>query len=247
MNFLSLYKRYIKFILKKKINIDTQPDFKDKKLEDLFIYYGTDKGQTWKNKENIGHGYTQFYEKHFEQIRSKKLNILEIGSYAGASAASFKKYFYNSNIYCLDVNISNFKFSSKNIQVFGIDVSNQKKIMKFFKKIGADKTSFFDIIIDDGSHKLSDILLSLNIFIHKLNKDGYYVIEDFKLPNFHEHLNDVDEDKIDKLFEKIKLKKSFSSKILDQETLSLLKNNFTIDDYKGNLKESDIIFLKKLN
>ena len=184
MNFLSLYKRYIKFILKKKINIDIQPDFKDKKLEDLFIYYGTDKAQTWKNKENIGHGYTQFYEKHFEQIRSKKLNILEIGSYAGASAASFKKYFYNSNIYCLDVNISNFKFSSKNIQVFGIDVSNQKKIMKFFKKIGADKTSFFDIIIDDGSHKLSDILLSLNTFIYKLNKNGYYVIEDFKLPNF---------------------------------------------------------------
>ena len=93
MNFLSLYKRYIKFILKKKINIDIQPDFKDKKLEDLFIYYGTDKAQTWKNKENIGHGYAQFYEKHFEQIRSKKLNILEIGSYAGASAASFKKYF----------------------------------------------------------------------------------------------------------------------------------------------------------
>ena len=97
------------------------------------------------------------------------------------------------------------------------------------------------------SHKLSDILLSLNTFIHKLNKGGYYVIEDFKLPNFYEHLNDVDEDKIDNLFEKIKLKKSFSSKILDQETLSLLKNNFTIDDYKGNLKESDIIFLKKLN
>ena len=127
------------------------------------------------------------------------------------------------------------------------NIFNKKKIMKFLKKIGADKTSFFDIIIDDGSHKLSDILLSLNTFIYKLNKNGYYVIEDFKLPNFNEHLNDVDEDKIDKLFEKIKLKKSFSSKILNQETLSLLKNNFTIDDYKGNLKESDIIFLKKLN
>ena len=37
----------------------------------------------------------------------------------------------------------------------------------------------FDIIIDDGSHYLSDILFSLNFFFKLLNQGGTYIIEDF--------------------------------------------------------------------
>ena len=48
-----------------------------------------------------------------------EIKILEIGSFAGASAAAFVKYFNKAKVFCFDINISNFKYYSKNIEVFG--------------------------------------------------------------------------------------------------------------------------------
>ena len=67
-----------------------------------------------------------------ENFKNKKINILEIGSYAGSSAAAFVKYFPKSNVFCFDINISNFEYKSKNIHVFGIDINNKKKVKKNF-------------------------------------------------------------------------------------------------------------------
>mgnify|MGYP007000043197 len=77
----------------------------------------------------------------------------------------FAKYLPESNIFCFDVNISNFKYKSKRIHVFGVDIKNQKKTIKTLNKI-ADQLRIkeFDIIIDDGSHNLSDILIALKLF-----------------------------------------------------------------------------------
>ena len=36
-------------------------------------------------------------------FQQKKINLLEIGSFSGASAASFAKYFSNSSIFCIDI------------------------------------------------------------------------------------------------------------------------------------------------
>ena len=247
MNFFSLHKRNFLYKIKKKINIDSESDFSGKSLEDIFVYYGTDKANFWKEKKSQGHGYTEYYEKNFIKIRNKNINILEIGSYSGASAASFVKYFPNSNVYCLDINISNFKFSSKKINVFGMDVSNSKMISKFYNKIGiSSKEKFFDIIIDDGSHKLSDILFSINNFYKNLKKGGFYIIEDFKFPNYFKHLNDVDELKIDKLIRSFESNKDFSSKIINKEFKECFKKeNKKISVYKGNFNYSDIVFFEK--
>ena len=46
----------------------------------------------------------------------------------------------------------------------------------------------FDVIIDDGSHYLSDILFSLKTFFKLVNKGGFYVIEDYKHPNYYKEL-----------------------------------------------------------
>ena len=240
MNLLKQYKRYLLYIIKKKINIDLDKKSSSDSLTNLFNYYGTDK---------VGHGYTQFYEKHFKPIKKKNLNILEIGSYSGASAASFVKYFPNSKIYCADINISNFKFLSKRIQVYGLDISNKKMINNFFKKINITYgQKYFDIIIDDGSHKLSDMLFSLNIFLKNLKKDGYYIIEDYKFPNFFERLNDPSELKIDQLINTINTKGEIKSNILDDNTKNTFKNNeIVISSYQGTSKGAAIVFFKKLN
>ncbi len=120
-------------------------------------------------------------------------------------------------------------------------------IYNFLKKVKEqDEIKKFDLIIDDGSHKLSDILNSLNFFLDKLNDGGYYVIEDFKFPNYFEHLNDTNELKIDEIIKKLKKDEDFSSNIIELSTKKLLKNlKENIFIYKGNLDESDIVFLKK--
>ena len=247
MNFFSLYKRFFLYKIKKKINIDLEESYQNKSLEDLFLHYGTDKANLRKNGKEKGHGYAKYYEKHLKSFKKENINILEIGSYSGASASSFAKYFFKSKIFCIDVNISNFKYSSKRIKVYGIDVGNKKMIYNFLKKVKEqDEITKFDLIIDDGSHKLSDILNSLNFFLDKLNDGGYYVIEDFKFPNYFEHLNDINELKIDEIINKLKKDEDFSSNIIELSTKKLLKNlKENIFIYKGNLDESDIVFLKK--
>ena len=138
MNFLSLFKRKILYKIKKKINIDSDGVNLDI-LDDLFYQYGSDKAQIFKKKNIKGHGFSKYYTQYLKHLKNKEINILEIGSFAGSSAAAFAKYFTNSNIYCFDVNISNFIYSSKKINVYGLDINNKKKTRKRNKKNLSEK------------------------------------------------------------------------------------------------------------
>jgi len=243
-------KRYLLYKIKKKVNIDKDTkNFNNLDLDQIFNYFNCNKAEKLKHGSGQGHGYSQFYDKHFNFFRNKKINILEIGSFAGASAASFSKYFPNSKIYCLDINLKNFSFISKNIEVFGLDISKKRMINNFYKKINIKKEEkFFDIIIDDGSHKLSDILISLNIFFKNLRPEGFYIVEEFKYPNFFEHLNDCSEIKVDGLLANLKEKRTFNSNIISQNNINyMLKNIKNIYEYYGLVKYSDIVFIEKLN
>ena len=194
-------------------------------------------------------GYAEFYEKHFSNLRDKKLNILEIGSYSGASAAAFVKYFKDINIYCLDINLAKFLYKSKKIHPFGIDISNKKMIEKFLNKINFfESIKSFDIIIDDGSHILSDQLKAIDYFFKYLNKDGYYVIEDYRFSEYIPHLKDTDDPCVREFFEIIKKNINKDFKFISSETLENIRKNISnIFEYKGNQKISGIAFIKKSN
>ena len=244
------FKRYLIYKLKFKTNIDLlHKNFNDLNIDEVFRYFGTDKATKWKNEKEIGHGYSKFYEKHLHVFKNKKINILEIGSFAGASAASFVKYFPLSTVYCLDINLTNFNFISQKIKVYGLDISNNNMINSFYKKINIlPDEKHFDVIIEDGSHKLSDILLSLNIFLKNLRPKGFYIIEDYKFPNYYSHLLDCSENKIDEILGLIENKKYFKSNILSNNTIqNLIEQTAEIFKYKGLLENSDIAFLKKLS
>ena len=164
MNFFSLFKRNLIYKFKKKIKIDND-NFQFNSIDDLFYYYGSDKSDKIKISDSPGHGYSKFYAKYLENLKNKKNNILEIGSFAGASAASFAKYLPGSKIFCFDINVSNFNFVSKDIHVYGINVANVEKTEEVLKKIFKNYNfELFDIIVDDGSHNLSDMLTSFSTF-----------------------------------------------------------------------------------
>jgi len=241
------FKRFLIYRIKKKINIDLAEDQKSLSIDELFQFYKSDKANQWENK--LGHGFSKYYEKYFKNLKNKKIKILEIGSFSGASAASFVKYLPLSKVYCLDINITNFKYHSEKIKVFGLDISKEFMIKKFYKKINIlPETKFFDIIIDDGSHKLSDLIISLNTFYKNLKPGGFFVIEDFKHPNYYNHLNDCDELNMFEIINQIKNKKKFNSNILSEKVLTdILSSVEFINTYKGLRKDSDLAFFKKLD
>ena len=246
MNFISLLKRHLIYILKKKIPID-QEDLSKKTLDELFHYYGSDKANTFIKTNNEGHGYSRFYSKHLENLRNKKINILEIGSFSGASAAAFTKYFTKSNVFCFDINISNFEYTSNKINVYGLNSNNESKVKKILNKI-FNQYHFdnFDLIIDDGSHNLKDILLNLNFFFKYLKNEGNYIIEDFKHPNYYKYNRKFKHIFVDKFLENIKRKNFFTSSIFDKTSQRHLMNEIKyIDIGKGNLADSDICLIKK--
>ena len=133
-----------------------------KNLKDLSKYYKTNKYEL---------GYIDIYEKYFENIRNKKLNILEIGIDKGPSLRVWSDYFVNSKIAGIDIN--KVHFTIKNVSIYCGDQSDKvflNKVINDFK--------YFDIIIDDGSHISKHIIKSFNFLFDYLNDDGLYIIED---------------------------------------------------------------------
>jgi len=246
LNFFSLFKRNLIYKFKKKISIDID-NIKLNSLDELFHHYGSDKANIFKLIDKTGHGFSKFYEKKFEKFKDKKLNILEIGSYAGGSAAAFVKYFPNINIFCFDINISNFKYKSKNIHVFGIDINNKKKIDKLLQSIFLQyEFKDFDFVIDDGSHNLSDILYGLKTFFKHTKSKGLYVIEDFKHPNYYSYNNNINHIFVDEFLNNLLNKKiSLSSIFSESDQLDLINKIERIENFKGNLENSDLSFITK--
>ena len=246
------YKKII-FNIKPKINIDKiYRNFNS--LDEMFKFFGTDKGSEVKNQYDknsdliIGHGFAKFYEKHLSIFKNVNFNLLEIGTWSGASSAAFAIYFKNANIYGVDRNFK-FNYKSKRIKFIHCDLTIQKDFDNLVKNI---YNKNFKIIIDDGSHILTEIIKNLKFFINRVESNCYYIIEDFNAPKDEPHLNDGGgkELLIEEIFFHIKNKSYFQSKILTRDDQTFLFENIKeIHTYKGNHRVppyfSNIAFLKK--
>ena len=249
MKKITKFFKNIKFSFKKKICLDNA-NFNDYTLDQLFNYFGTDKGTHVKNPyskesdEILGHGFAKFYEKKLNQLKKKKFNMLEIGTWEGASTASFSIYFPKSFIYGIDRNYR-FKYQSKNIKFLNCNIKKNSDLKEFERKF---KNTKFDVIIDDGSHLLNDMIFSLKFFFRYLDKKGIYVIEDFNAPVYFKELNDGKNKEllIQDFLKKIKKKQKFKSNILnDTDQDFLFKNISKVEYFKGKTNISDIAFLSK--
>ena len=83
MNPFRQLKRYLIYKLKPKIDIDSiSINFKDLDLDQIFKHFGCNKATEVLDQSSPGHGYSKFYEKYLNSYKNKKINILEIGSFA---------------------------------------------------------------------------------------------------------------------------------------------------------------------
>jgi len=164
-------------------------------LVELIDKYGSDKNAS---------GYTNTYSTDFEPIKSEVKSILEIGlgtiipdakssmhdwktnrleSYMpGASLRVWQEYFPNAQVYGGDIQ-EDTQFSDDRITTY---LFNSQDRIECNKTLG---DSTFDIIIDDGDHDaLSQIKTAYNL-MHRVNKGGYYIIEDITPGNYEPVLN----------------------------------------------------------
>lgn len=254
MKYLTWCYKFLLFNLRIKKNIDNEPLIENS-LNGLFNFYGSDKGTSVVNPYSknsnklVGHGFGDQYEEKFNYFKKEKFNFLEIGTWKGGSLASFAKYFENANIYGLDRNFK-LKYKSKRIYFHFCDTRNLDSLSQFENKI---KNKKFKIIIDDGSHLLSDIIHNLKFFFRFLDNDGYYVIEDYNHPKYFSYLNDTNGNELffDEIIENFKKKIFFESKILNKDDQKYFHHNIKkIDIKKGSMMDkgkniSDLVFFKK--
>jgi len=122
----------------------------------------------------------------FEGYQEKKLNILELGSYQGASAFLFLSLLKNSKITCVDSfkDPINLKLFEKNLKEFLIKkrvIINNSSTISFFSK--EMKKNFYDIIYIDAGHGYSDLTIDIHCSFGQVVDGGIIIFDDYEWQN----------------------------------------------------------------
>lgn len=140
-------------------------------LKVIFNRAGTDK--LW------AHHYDEEYARHFEPLRDRPLNLLEIGiggynleKRGGESLRAWEMYFPNATIHGLDIEPKGWLDGGR-IRTHVGDQSSPACLEKLNAEHGP-----FDVIIDDGSHMQPHIIASFGVLFPLLKPGGIYVVED---------------------------------------------------------------------
>lgn len=141
-----------------------------------------------KSDKNTGHCYIdEYYSEEFSSKKEESIKLLEVGVRQGYSHLLWEKYFTNGEIWGIDNGESGFTWEileNTKVNIFKDDA--------YDKQFVQDKLpiSYFDYIIDDGSHKLADQKLFIDLYYPLLKRDGKLIIEDIQgVGYFNELLN----------------------------------------------------------
>jgi SAM-dependent methyltransferase len=127
--------------------------------------------------------YFPVYEQYFSEYVGKPLVFLEIGCGKGGSLQMWKKYFGpHAIIIGIDIKPKCKKFEEEQIN---IRIGSQSDI-QFLGSI-VEEFGLPDIVLDDGSHRMSDILASFNHLYPKTDKRGIYIVEDLHTAYWEEY------------------------------------------------------------
>jgi hypothetical protein len=127
------------------------------------------------------HWYTQHYDRYFRPMKSRRLNVLEIGvggyssSTVGAtSLRMWKAYFPKSKIVGIDL-YDKSSLSERRIDIRQCDQTDSAALTRLSAEYGG-----FDIIIDDGSHLNEHVITTFQFLFPLLRPNGVYAVEDIQ-------------------------------------------------------------------
>jgi hypothetical protein len=120
--------------------------------------------------------YLEIYDRIFKDMRQDSLALLEIGIQNGGSLEIWARFFpFATSIIGCDINLKclNLKYSEQNVNLVVGD-ANEAETCRAILSI----SNAFDIVIDDGSHRSSDIIKSFCLYFPSINPGGLFIAED---------------------------------------------------------------------
>jgi 23S rRNA U2552 (ribose-2'-O)-methylase RlmE/FtsJ len=111
--------------------------------------------------------FLDLYRKLFDEFKDKKGKILELGIQKGGSLELWENWLPKFQVIGVDIRDCK-EFDNERIKTLQLD-QRDEKILEYAP---------FDIIIDDGGHKMSEQIDSFRMLYPSLNSGGLYIIED---------------------------------------------------------------------
>ena len=145
----------------------------------LWAEFLTNNGRTihkWKH-------YFPAYERHFSRYVNRPLTMVEIGCGAGGSLQLWKRYFGpHAQIVGIDIHLECKAFEEDQIAV---RIGNQRD-SAFLKRV-VDEFGTPDIVLDDGSHMMTDVVATFEWLYPRTAPDGIYMVEDLHTAYWEEY------------------------------------------------------------
>jgi hypothetical protein len=129
---------------------------------------------------NKWHHYLPLYDRYFGLFRNRPIRFLEIGVSKGGSLDMWRRYFGpEAVIFGIDIDPHCARFDGVSAQV---RIGSQAD-PDFLRAVVAEMGGI-DIVLDDGSHHMDHIGVTLRALFPALNNGGIYMIEDMHTAYF---------------------------------------------------------------
>ena len=120
--------------------------------------------------------YLPYYDQLFAPLQEQPITLLEIGVQNGGSLETWSHYFHNATLLIgcdIDSKCAELSYSDARINIVVGDANSAATYQKI-----AELSHQFNIVIDDGSHKSTDIINSFINYFPRLSPGGVFVVED---------------------------------------------------------------------
>jgi hypothetical protein len=147
---------------------------KSDSVRGLYAAYAQEAGQKVSTKWD---SYLEVYEECFRPFKREAVDLLEIGVQNGGSLEIWSRYFPRArSLTGCDINprCGALSYADPRVQVIVGNANEQAT----FQKIHARSPQGFDLIVDDGSHRTSDVVASFLSYFPLLKPGGVFIAED---------------------------------------------------------------------
>lgn len=118
--------------------------------------------------------YFDIYEMHLRRFLGRDPVMLEIGVSGGGSLWMWKEYFGpQSKIVGLDVKPECKRHAGEGVDVFIGSQSDERVLAAILEKYPR-----IDIVLDDGSHRMTDLRATFDYLYDRIHPEGVYIVED---------------------------------------------------------------------
>lgn len=119
------------------------------------------------------HDYLHTYDEVFGHLRDQPIRLLEIGVLGGAGIRTWAEWLTHPNAMIYGMDIETFRYAGcadPRVYIIEADASNPS--------INTKVPFELDVVIDDGSHFVSQQVKQFNLLWPHVKRGGYYTIED---------------------------------------------------------------------